>query len=213
MKRNVAITLILLSLSAHALADGNQSTMKEDTVQVKSWNHFSDLCLDLHQKQISGKKIKKIEKTGGYRANPEYYREVTYIDEATGNILSNIQWEMEHPDVPHSMEVFVYDKKGRVIRDYVSAYLPFQRNAPVQTLINIHNYNGDLHAFKQYDGSTDLVYEFCEGKLNGKEVQIRLFEDDLFATDYDARQLFKSPEYKACFNGMSSQVGKYIRPQ
>lgn len=214
-RKNLFFVLVALlsSLPVGVLVAGSESKMKEDVVQVKSWNHFSQLCLDLHKKQIAGKKIKQTETTGGYVSDPEYYREVIYIDEASGNVLSKVQWESANPDAMHSIEVYVYDDKGRVIRDYASAYLPNQRNAPVQTLINLHNYNGDLHAFRQFDGSKDLIYEYCEGSYKGKAQQIRLFEDDLYATDYEARQLFKSPVYKACFNGVDKTPGKYIRPQ
>lgn len=203
----------MLPLSHNVLAVDKDSTMKEDGMHVKSWNHFADLLLLLHNKKIANKQIKQTEQSGGYSDSPNHYREVSYVDMSNGHLLSVIQWEVRKPEVVHSIEIYVYDDKGRVTRDYLAAYLPFNRNAPVQTLINIHNYNGELHAFKQFDGSTDLIYEYCEGKLNGKDIQIRLFEDDLVATDYDARQLFKSAEYIACFKNMQSELGKYIRPQ
>jgi len=209
----IALITMLLSMPLTVFAIGNHEVMKEDVVQVKSWNHFAKLLLAFHEKQISGKDIKQTETVGGYSDNPEHYREVKYTDSKSGNLLSIVQWEINNPDAVHSIEVFVYDKNNRVIRDYTAAFLPNQRNAPVQTLINLHYYNGNLHSFKQFDGSKDLVYEYCDGKLNGKDIQIRLFEDDLVSNDYDARQLFKSAEYKACFKGANSQLGKYIRPQ
>lgn len=209
----VSLLTVLFSMSFTAFAAANHETMKEDVVQVKSWNHFADLLLTLHKKQISGKDIKQTETMGGYADSPEYFREVKYTDSKSGNLLSVVQWEVSNPEAVHSIEVFVYDKNNRVIRDYIAAFLPYQRNAPVQTLINLHTYNGDLHSFKQFDGSKDLVYEYCDGKLNGKDIQIRLFEDDLVSNDYDTRQLFKSAEYKTCFKGAHSTLGKYIRPQ
>jgi len=209
----ITLMLVLLVSSATLLAAGKPAPMKEDAVQVKSWNHFSELLLALHKQQISDRKIKQTEKIGGYSDNPGYYREITYVDEKSGRLLSNIQWETENPDVVHSIQVYVYDNKGRLVRDYVSAYLPYQRNAPVQTLINLHHYNNGLHSFRQFDGSKDLVYEFCEGEFKGKTQQIRLFEDDLVSNDYETRQLFKSPVYKACFKDMSQKLGKFIRPQ
>jgi len=215
MRTTLVFTLIALFplLSPSVFAADDQSKMKEDSVQVKSWNHFSSLVMDLHKKQVKDKKIKKTEKVGGYSNDPEYYREVTYVDQKTGNVLSRVQWEATNPDVMHNIEVYVHDGKGRVIRDYAAAYLPYQRNAPVQTLVNLHAYNGGLHAFRQFDGSKDLIYEYCEGNYKGKTQLIRLFEDDLVSNDYEMRQLFKSPAYKACFKGVPKQLGKYIRPQ
>lgn len=207
------LVVLTLSLGQFAFAGMERSKMKEDKAQVKSWNHFADMCLGLHHKQVKGKSIITTEKIGGYHGQPDYYREVTYKDAKTGRVLSRIQWEKDNPENVHSIEVFVYDKKGRVIRDYAAAYLPDQRNAPVQTLINIHRYNGELHAFRQFDAGKDIIYESCEGKFNGKDQQLRLFEDDLAATDYDSRQLLKSPVYKACFKGMPTVPGKYLRPQ
>jgi len=210
---SVLFAMFSLTLMQVSFADSERNLMKEDKVQVKSWNHFVKLSLDLHHRQVKGKKIKKTEKVGGYRSRPEYYREVTYTDVKTGRVLSKIQWEQNQSANVHSIEVFVYNKQGRLVRDYAAAYLPDQRNAPVQTLINFHTYNGGLHAFRQFDAGKDIIYESCEGKFNGKDHQLRLFEDDLAATDYDSRQLLKSPVYKACFKGMPSVPGKYLRPQ
>jgi len=207
------LTIITLLLTQTVFAEIERNRMKEDKVQVKSWNHFVNMCLDLHIIQVKGKDIKTSEKKGGYHGRPDYYREVTYTDKKTGRVLSRIQWEKKNPKNVHSIEVFVYDKKGRVVRDYAAAYLPDQRNAPIQTLINFHNYNGSLHAFRQFDAGKDVIYESCVGKFKGKDHQLRLFEDDLAATDYDSRQLLKSPVYKACFKGMPSVPGKYLRPQ
>jgi hypothetical protein len=187
--------------------------MQVDNEHVRSWNKFSEQILELHNQQIRGKRIQETEASGGYRDNPDFYREVTYTDKDTGRVLSIIQWETDNPKVVHSIEAFVYDDKGRVIRDYMAAYLPGQRNAPVQTLINLHHYNGGLHAYRQFDVSKDIIYEYCSGKFKGQQQELRLFEDDLAATDYDARQLLKSPLYKACFGGLQSEIGKYIEPQ
>jgi hypothetical protein len=187
--------------------------MQVDNEHVKSWNAFSEQILELHKKQTKGKRIQETAVSGGYRDDPDFYREVTYTDQDTGKVLSIIQWEIENSNVVHSIEAFVYDDKGRVIRDYMAAYLPGQRNAPVQTLINLHHYNGGLHAYRQFDVSKDVIYEYCSGEFKGQQQELRLFEDDLAATDYDARQLLKSPLYKACFGGLQAEIGKYINPQ
>ncbi len=199
------------SLPARSVDSGGQ--MLIDNEHVKAWNTFSQQILELHKKQIEGKRIKETAVFGGYRDNPDFYREVTYTDKDTDRVISIIQWETDNPDVVHSIEVYVYNSEGKLIRDYSAAYLPEQRNAPVQTLINLHHYNGGLHAFRQFDVSTDVIYEYCNGEYNGQQQELRLFEDDLAATDYDARQLLKSPLYKACFSGLPTHLGKYINPQ
>ncbi len=187
--------------------------MKIDNEHVSTWNQFSDQILELHIRQIAGKQIKQTQVSGGYASNPDFYNEVTYTDKATGKVLSIIQWEKDSPEVVHSIEVFVRDNKGRVIRDYSASYLPGARNAPVQTLINLHNYNGGLHAYRQFDVSKDVIYEYCKGEFGGQQHELRLFEEDMAATDYDSRQMLKSPVYKACFKGLQMHVGKYIKPQ
>ena len=208
----VSLSLLVL-LPVQVMAASNQEVMKEDKTHVDNWNNFSDQLLALHKKQIARFDIKQTEKSGGYADHPDFYNEIKYQDKKSGNLISEVQWEKKNPGNVHSMQVYVYDDKGRIVRDYGVAFLPFNRNAPIQTLINIHGYNKKMHAFKQFDGSGDVIYQFCEGSFNGKEAQMRLFEDDLVATDYDARQLVKSPLYKACFNGISDQLGKYIKPQ
>ena len=198
-------------LISHAELESNY--MKMDYQHIRSWNQFVDEVYDLHKEQISGKQIVTQEKLGGYVRQPEFYKQVTYIDKASGKPVSISQWVKDKPDVIHSLEVLVRDDQGRVIRDYSAAYLPGRRNAPVQTLINVHNYNDKLHAFRQYDVSTDVIYEYCEGEFQGKKHQLRLFENDLTAANYEARQVLNSPLYKACFNGLPQQLGKYIDPQ
>ena len=216
MIKNLLMTILaisLLPLSNPAVNADSGETMKVDSNHVDSWNDFTDMVLDLHKQQIQGREIITTEVDGGYLSNPEFYREVTYTDKKTGRILSIIQWESEHPDRVHSIEVFVRNNAGKVIRDFSASYLPGSRNAPVQTLINLHHYNDGLHAFRQFDVTKDVIYEYCKGEYNGKKHELRLFEDDLVAADYDSRQLLKSPVYKACFHGLQASVGKYINPQ
>lgn len=204
------ITILSVSV-AHAAEVGQK--VKEDKTHVRSWNLFASQCLSLHKKQVSKHEVRVVSKTGGYRDKPDFYIEKSYLDKKTGKLLSRIQWEKENPGRLHSIEVFVRDKQGRVIRDYAAAYLPGARNAPVQALINLHAYNKGLHAFRQFDASKDVIYEFCEGSFNGKKRQMRLFEDDIANNDRDARELLASPFYKACFAGIPSRLGKFIQPR
>lgn len=118
----------------------------------------------------------------------------------------------DDPKTLHTIEVYVHDKLGRVVRDYTAAYLPFYHNAPTQTLISLHHYNNKLHAFRSFDASGDTVLERCEGKdSKGQTVNLLLDEDDLL---YDNDGIMDSAEYKQCFAGFKhDKLGKYILPQ
>ena len=106
----------------------------------------------------------------------------------------------------------MHDDQGRVVRDYAAAYLPEGRNAPIQTLINLHAYNGGLHAFRQFDASGSRIYEFCEGNHGGEPVRLQLFEEDLVGTSEAAERILASPVYSACFEGLPAQAGRYLDP-
>lgn len=209
----VLLTLFIFPLNSALVYADNNETMKIDEEHVSDWNQFSDRVIDLHERQIAGKEIVTTESLGGYLYTPDFYREVTYTDKNTGHVLGIVQWERENPNTVHSIEVFVRNDEGKIVRDYSASYLPNSRNAPVQTLINLHHYNDGLHAFRQFDVSQDVIYEYCKGEYNGQQHELRLFEEDLVGADYDARQLLKSPVYKACFSGLQAHIGKYIMPQ
>ena len=125
-------------------------------------------------------------------------------------------WERENPKQLHSIEVFVHDKQGRVIRDYTAAYLPNYHNAPTQTLISLHRYNGSLHAFRSFDASGYRIIERCTGTLKGKEIDFLLDEDEIAVALEDA-YINKGPtvtaEYKSCFGDLQQEIGEYITPQ
>ena len=206
--------LFILSITVFAVqAATTTETMKEDNSHVKTWNGFAKSVLELHGKLASDLSLRKEVKSGGYDNDPDFYIEESFYDKGSDKLVSRICWEKNNPDKLHTIEVNVFDSNGRVVRDYSAAYLPDYRNAPVQTLINLHYYNGDLHSFRQYDAGGDLIYESCEGTYQGKVVQMRLFEDDLFAKGDDEDQVMKSEAYRACFGGHSKRVGSYIQPQ
>ncbi len=206
--------LILLSLAVMAVQAATTSeSLKEDKSHIKTWNGFAQSILALHGDLSKKNTLRKETKSGGYEQNPDFYIEENYYDKANGQLVSRICWEKENPDRLHTIEVNVFDVRGRVIRDYSAAYLPDYRNAPVQTLINLHHYNGDLHSFRQFDAGGDLIYESCEGTYKGKPVQLRLFEDDLFSNGDYGDRVMESEVYKACFEGKSKRVGIYIQPQ
>lgn len=184
--------------------------MKGDNKHVRVWNKFANDTLRLHKKLTTGKKLDVKTQVGSYANVKNFYIEHRYIDK--GILISQVQWEKENPKILHTIEVYVHDKDGRVIRDFMAAYLPFYHNAPTQTLISIHHYTGNLHAFRSFDASGDTILERCEGKDDkGVTVNLLLDEDDLFNDDDG---IMGSTEYKQCFAGFKQdKLGKYIIPQ
>ena len=184
--------------------------MKGDNNHVRIWNKFANDSFNLHKKLIDGKKLEVKTRIGSYANVEDFYIEHRYFDK--GKLISQVQWEKDDPTTLHTIEVYVHDKQGRVIRDFMAAYLPFYHNAPSQTLISIHHYTSNLHAFRSFDASGDVVLERCTGKNEkGQDVNMLLDEDDLIN---DPDDLLGSKEYNSCFDGLKhDKVGKYIIPQ
>ena len=206
MWRSVSLLGLLLMGTGHAT-----EPMKEDNQHVRSWNAFADKVYQLHQKlsQVDGVSTKT--RIGGYAGMPEFYREERfYIGE---RLISKVQWEKAQENVLHSIEVFIHDDQGRVIRDYIAAYLPTYRNAPTQTLISLHRYHHQLHAFRTFDASGYRIIERCTGQLEGREVNILLDEDEIDAALGDPNSIMASAEYQACFGDLQVEAGKYLLPQ
>lgn len=209
-RQQFVITLILFLCSlGFVSAEGT----KGDNEHVRNWNKFADDTLQLH-KQLTAKTAHHVRsRVGGYFGNKDFYTEKTFHAKHNGKLISRVQWERENPDALHSIEVFIHDAEGRVIRDFTAAYLPTYRNAPTQTLISFHNYNDQLHAFRTFDASAYRIVERCEGTLDGKEVNMLLDEDEIAqALDGDSN-IMESREYKACFDGLREKLGKYRIPQ
>lgn len=219
MKMIVRFAVLLLALSlngqAYVYAEENTSAIKEDPVHVNGWNKFADSLYKLHKYYQKAHTIRTEESTGGYASNSmgagkEFYREVKYFDANSGRLLSRIKWERENPDTIHVIEVFAYDTNGTLARDYLAAFLPGFRNAPVQTLINLHYRDHDLKAFRQFDASGDRIYEACEGRFFNDDVDISL--EDIDINTNEASEVMSSEAYKACFGNLSTSVGQYIDP-
>ncbi len=208
------MALLITGLITAGVATGTESSggMKEDKTHVQVWNEFARNVFNLHKKQLMGRQIRKTSEVGGYVGRPAFYREVNYYDAKRNLLLSKIQWELKNPQHIHSIEVYVYDDKGRVVRDYTVSFLPDYRNAPVQALINLHTYKDGVHGMRQFDASGDRTYETCEGTYKGKKVSFRLFEDDLEGDDADVARLMKSPLYKACMHNMPPKVSMHYMP-
>lgn len=214
MNRLVIAVLALFAVGtlAHA-AEGSADRMREDKQHVLSWNQFAIDCKKAHEKIIETNDIIRSEKSGGYPGNPDFYREVTYTDKKTGLVFSRVQWEKENPDKAHVMELFYYDDKGRVKRDYTTAFLPGYRNAPVQTLIALHAYNKGLHAFRSFDADGVALYERCEGEFKGKSIEISYEDSEIDDMRVNpAKSDMGKPIYKACFDQIPLTAGKFLKP-
>jgi len=196
-----------------ATADEKVETILTNMTHVQRWNRFADKVLELHKSVISKHKIRTTEKLGGYYRQPDFYKDVHYYDADTGRLLSRVLWETKHPNVVHYMEVYRYDKKGRIDLDFDVGFLTDGRNAPVQTLINFHHYSGDLHAFRQFDASNNRIFEHCDGKYNGKDVNVDLSEMDLIDLEEKPDGFLSSKLYKECFGDLPKTAGKYLTPQ
>lgn len=203
------VTMFFLTASVQV----NAETVKSDNVHVRTWNKFADDVLALHKRIQKEKKLSKTTNTGGYFGNPNFYNEEIYTDTSNGKLVTLLQWERENSENMHSIEVFIHDKKGRVIRDYAAAYLPSYRNAPSQTLVSFHTYNGNLVAYRTFDASGDRIGERCVGKLNGKDVNFILDEDEIIHALHGNSDRMEKPDYKACFKGLREEPGKYLTPQ
>lgn len=203
------VSVFFVMATAHAA-----ESLKEDKQQVKSWNQFADAMYELHQRRMKKYDVITSEKIGGYYNDPDYYREVTYRNKKTGNILSRIQWEKDNPDVIHVIEMFFHDDEGRVVRDYTAAYLPGYRNAPVQALVAFHAYNGDLHAFRSFDANGEAVFERCEGQFQGKSIDLAYEDGDIEIMRRNPKQgEAVTPVYQSCFKGLPENAGKYLDPK
>lgn len=162
----------------------------------------------LHKKQINGHKVRGEEEVGRYAGvSKDYtYRDRHYYDAASGRLISHVRVDGGDPDIVHIVEVNIYDGEGRLIRDFGSISVPWSPARPINTMINFHHYNGQLHSFRQYDVFGDIKYQFCEGKLDGRAIHIALDDADLADMGAEAKT---AEEYKACFDGMPSDWADY----
>ncbi len=205
----VSFIYCLFALTASVVQAGS---LKEDNVHVRNWNQFATDLYDYHKKFISNKKITIKSKKGGYANHKEFYLEKEFYDEH-GKLLSRVSWELEDPQDLHVIEIFIYNNNGKVIRDYTAAYLPVYRNAPTQTLISLHQYNQELHAFRTFDASGDRILERCEGQYNDKTISFMLDEDELYELIGDEKGFMYSKDYNLCFDNLQESLGKYLKPQ
>lgn len=189
------------------------SAMKQDNHHIRVWNTFVEDVYQLHLSQIESLDIRTETEVGGYPSNRKFFKETRYFDSDSGNIISRIQREIKNESNIHLIEVYVYDKENKIKVDYLAAFLPRFRNAPVQTLINIHRYNDDLHAFRQFDASGARIYEQCEGALFDDSVFISLDEDELYNVHSLLTTGIENNQYVSCFEFIPKTAGKFLNPK
>jgi len=206
MWRNVCLAGLLFMGAVQAA-----EPMKQDNQHVITWNRFAQQVYQLHLQLIQAPGISKQTHTGGYAQMPEFYREERFY--RGERLISKVQWEKDHPERFHTVEVFIHDDQGRVIRDYIAAYLPTYRNAPTQTLVSLHRYQDQLHAFRSFDASGYRVIERCSGSLNGQTVNLLLDEDEIYEALGDSQGIMASEIYQACFGDLQTEAGQYLTPQ
>lgn len=187
--------------------------LQESVEQVKRWNGFVDALYSLHQKQLADKAVREQVTISGYRHFPDFYREVAYLDDASNRRLSVVQWEREHPNNIHSIQVFIHGEDGKLVRDYSATYLPWARNAPIQTLVRFYHYGPDVRSFRVFDASGNFLYEDCKGTLGGKPVEIGLDTFDMIKAENARGGILESKAYKVCFTALPGSAGKYLDPQ
>lgn len=188
-------------------------TVQPDEDQVARWNRFVDALQALHERRIEGRSVSKTERIGGYHRFPEFYTETTYTDAKTGLPLSIVQRERAHPDRLHSIQVFIYDDHGKMIRDYSATYLPWGRNAPIQTLINLHHHTNGLHAFRSFDASDRHIYDGCRGRHEGRAVDIDLDEFAMIEAEKTPNGVLQSKAYRLCFAALPTSAREHILPR
>jgi hypothetical protein len=207
-RRLLFVFVVLLSLSAVGTRAA-EGTAKAPNKHIITWQAFAENTLALHRKLIRQGPVEEKTKLGGYEGLPDFYIEKSYYDAKTHHLISQLQWEKANPKQLHTIVVYLYDDKGRVTRDFTAAYLPYYHKAPTQTLISLHHYIDELHAFRTFDASGYRIDEGCRGSYQGKDVEILLDEDEIAEGSPD----MQSAVYKLCFEGVPLKAGKYLIPQ
>ncbi|MFO7602257.1 MAG: hypothetical protein R6X06_00410 [Gammaproteobacteria bacterium] len=188
--------------------------LEEDNLHVRTWNNFALNVYQLHERLIKEKSVRIETHLGGYPNQPDWhYQEQKFFDNADNRLISLIQWDGNVEGQLHTIEVYLRDDQGRVVRDYTAAFLPSYHNAPVQTLISLHHYHQGLHGFRSFDASGYRIVERCQGTYQGKPVELLLDEDEIDDMQYDKDSVMQSDIYEACFGDLPTEAGIYLQPQ
>lgn len=186
------------------------ATALQAETQAVRWNRFAEQVYQLHLKTIAAQPIRTEASEHDYegdQAKDFGYRETRFLNADSGKLLSKMHVDRNDENKRYYLEVNVLDKQSRVARDYIALYLPWSMKQPARTFISLHDYPGELHAFRQFNASGERILEICGGKLHGKSVNL-LFE---------GAELDKTPEaseaYRVCFAGLPLQAGEYLSPR
>ena len=208
---NLRVTMILLMLMA--LCPVGHAA--EPDGPAARWTQFAKALENLHEQRIQTLDHVTRESSGGYggiRANPDFYHEVKYIDPESGNVLAIVQREKQSPNLLHVIELYIYDDRGRLAREYLATYLPGRRETPFQTLITLYAYEDKLKAFRQFDASDDLLFEYCAGEQDGNQVRIAWDELELPDSISEIKDDGIRNAYRQCFQSLSRSAGSYLDP-
>jgi len=185
-----------------------QNSARENQGQVDSLNDFAaDLLLVIEHWQSAGR-LRTSERPGGYAGLPNLFLEREYHDRTDDRLMARVRWLREQPDQAQMIEVFVYDDEGKLIVDYYVSYLVGHRNAPMYALVNLHQSDESLQAFRQFDVFGEKLFENCRGEYFGKPVDFSISEID---TSISKHQV-KDDLYVSCFGYLPSSPGDYLHP-
>lgn len=216
----IVLSISLTPAIAQATTDGNVTTAEkreisvpENIDQVERWNRFADALYKLHEQNLRGVEYstrENIKRYGGLLAKGREYRHVRYYDKESGRLLSRIEWKPGSTSRIFVIEVFEYDDKGRLERDYAAAYLPVYHNAPFQTLINVHYQDKSVRAYRQFDASGRRIYEQCKGTMNGGDFSLSLEDYELPRYEYEQDQIKPAGAYWSCFSFLPTRIDAEI---
>ena len=207
-KNIIQLNVLLMLLVINKVVYAERLHASQPRIDVK--NEFVAKLVTLQLHEITNQPVVKQSRTGGYANYPDFYLEDTYLYKGTDRVLSVVQHEKLSPENLHSIEVYRYDQQGRVIRDYSASFLPNARKAPVQTLISLHVYNGDYHAFRTFDAFGTRIYERCE---QGDTVVMHFDEEAIENMMDGSSSVAKTDLYQACFKNLALTAGAYLTPQ
>lgn len=209
MKKLFWIVLAAMPL-AHAAELPNQVDAFVNTQHIDSWNRFADRVMAFQARQIAGRDLRveeRVGKYGGEAAKGLKFRERRFIDRNSGKLLSVVRTDHANTEDTQIGEVYIHDEAGRLVRDYAFIYLPWARGAPIRTFVNLHHYPENLHAYRQFDASGVVTFEYCKGIVDGVPVDFRISEDESWGEQGTPNH------YRACFAALPRQAGTYLDPR
>lgn len=208
--------MVLLGLTVQAQANQRQVIPSVDNRQVQRWNAFAEALQQIHLQRLDTRSIRTTRDQGRYGGSlwgDVSYTETRFFDADSGRLLSRIRRDSLDPDRIHVIEVFIYARDGKLVRDYLAAYLPGHRNAPVQTLINLHNRTPELSGYRQFDASGRLIYEQCRGEFFGDRISLSYEEWEVPAGPDELEGMLEQEAYRSCFAGLDRHPGPYLDPR